>query len=405
MSLTLATLLISALASADPPTFAHNSTPLGDAVCVVRIDLNTPYAPGPSEGLYRVSGTDCNFTIGTPSIVHDEAVLSIVESSLTIGGVAITVPSQCKGAAVRFASTHFPDSNDDLTITWKCKFRYEDPVHNFSGTSDWVSVDFHVNPYNKGLVFGTRMLNSTTESDAVKAFSILMVGKAKPPAEALGHTLEPTDPWIHESDLLTKLDGATFIFATTHGGTTYFNDSYSSTNNAAQTGHIGLSEVNSTTQGRTGNNIPKFNYAMFYSCETLIIPPSTSPFEYYHFGTRDSVYFGFEKKVGAGVALGNTDQYVLLGDINGGLYDHVEALMTNWGGDSTAELALSIANTSAMPRGAPVPGTTGPKYPAVEMKFRGDSLCTIHWVYLTQAERNVIGQDVPEIWYHVWPSP
>lgn len=56
------------------------------------------------------------------------------------------------GAIVRYAATHFADQTN-LVVKWRAKFRYEDPTHGFSGSTDWVQVDFTVKVYNKAGVY------------------------------------------------------------------------------------------------------------------------------------------------------------------------------------------------------------------------------------------------------------
>lgn len=392
-----------ATSSARPPdTFAYNSTQLGDATCGVKIQLEAPYAPGPGEGFYRLSGTDCNITLTTPSAIHDDATLTVTEVQLKLASEVIQLPVGFKKGRVRFASTHFEDSEDDVVIEWKAKFQYEDPAHGFSGTSDWVVAQFHFDPYNKGLSFGTRVHQNGSEQPAVMLLSERCAGAARDFLSDLGHSIPHGSSWINEAGLHPQLATITCLFGLTHGSVVGFNDSYTAHSNPANLGLVVWSEAELDTEPRTGNHVPKFNYVLLYSCDTLSDDGNRNA--HFNMAERDSVYLGFPKALNPALALENTEEFVNKNQLNGLILHHIEAMFEKWLAYATIQQAVTHANGVAMPRGAPVPVGLEIKYPKVEPKLKGDVRTTIRAVYLTQAEfdaANTTGSFTP-YWYHAW---
>ncbi|MGE4216588.1 MAG: hypothetical protein AB7F50_05995 [Fimbriimonadaceae bacterium] len=401
-------------------TSAQNSVALGDGQFTARIEFMEPYSQTSSGGVVRVSGTESNFSVDWIAVAHDPAVVTVLQTKVWIGNEALTLPPDFDGGTVRFAPTHFPDSEGSggfPTVKWEVTARLQCSAHNIDDTRT-VSVELAFDPWNKAVVYGTAIGSNGQTNASIAIASSGITGESSGRLGAHGHTVSPSGNklTVSKTTVVSLLGEVTCYIASAHGDPSGVNDSFGWQQQPSQ--YLAFSsDIASPLSPRDGNGVPRFRYALLYSCSTLVentaTPwPSFNPEELGGV-PRDSVYCGFEKVVQPVLAPGITDEWVDLYQINVSLSEHAKKLFAHWAGDAGTSdderiigRALAYANTQMMPRGLPVADNSFPsgfKCEAIPMKSRGDVRTTLRRVYLTEAEQEVADiADEPTFWYYVW---
>ncbi|MCC6404606.1 MAG: hypothetical protein IT207_11420 [Fimbriimonadaceae bacterium] len=295
--------------------------------------------------------------------------------------------------------------------------RLQCSAHGIDDT-ETVVVELPFDPWNKAVVYGTTK-NLYGNADFVTSLvSMEATDEAASRLGTYGHTVTPAGNTLNVGKLaiVASLADVTSYFAVAHGDLGGVNDSAGWQQLPANCLAFG-SDIEAPLAPRDGNGVPKFRYAVLYSCKTLL---ENSPNPYPEFNMqdldgepRDSVYCGFQDVVNSLLAPGNTNEWVDLQTATTRLSEHARKLFAHWAGDPDTngkerivEESLAFANAEMMPRGMPVADPAFPsgfKKKAVPMVFRGDRRTTLRRVYLTEAEQSATKvADEATFWYYVW---
>lgn len=398
---------------------ASQSAGVADGQVTINIEFAQPFAQVSAGTPVRVSGTEANFSVGVTAIIHDPATMTVQEAKLWIGGEEVTLPNGFDGGTVRFAPTRFLSFVSSLSVKWQVKVRVQCPAHALDETKTLV-VELPFEHWNKAIVYGTRLDGNGLPSLLFEGASSSATFLASSQFASRGHDVSPTSDHLDvaKASIQGWLHEATAYFAMAHGDASGVNDSYGWQQQASQ--YLTFApEIQSPLAPRNGNGIPKFRYALLYSCSTLI-ENSDSPWPKFNpqdldGAVRDSAYCGFKEVVLPVLAAGNTNEWVDGLELTSYLSTHTADLLMHWGGgpvsgpasERTIENSVAYANGRKMPRGLAVDDPSfpsGKKHKAVPIEYRGDKRTTLRTVYLTQAERDAadLASFGPTTWYYVW---
>ncbi|MBL8064724.1 MAG: hypothetical protein JNM34_02580, partial [Chthonomonadaceae bacterium] len=290
---------------------ASDHKPACEGAVDLTIDLQQPWNKTSGTALPKISGTNVNVDVHYAATLTGPSTVTWSELKVWIGSQLLALPNGWEQGTIRFASTYFPDSVEDLAFRVSVNYVVHNPVTNCSenGTLD---ATLHLDPYNKSLNWGTRLNRYDQLWIPFVQDSTLGTSQGGAKLNEMGHTCLPSaggNPCLNYSITQMMADAAigTCLLTFAHGNPGVTHDSFNEVV-MFQDWNTAMDSFDDVVGPAVEAGFPRWNLAILKSCSVLAYGNDPRP------GLRmsdpgdlwrDRAVLGFEKDVYVYLKLGD----------------------------------------------------------------------------------------------------